>query len=78
MQESPLSAIRSSAAAQSLNRLQEALDKLSRKARSLILSRRDGMSFDEITMHLGVSKPKVKKYLMKALMQFRQRLEQME
>ena len=62
MQESPLSAIRSSAAAQSLNRLPEGLDKLSRKACGFILSRRDGMSFDEITMHLGFSKPMVKKY----------------
>jgi RNA polymerase sigma factor (sigma-70 family) len=66
-------------ATQSLDRLQEALDKLSPKARAVfMLSRRDGMSFDEIAVHLGVSKPMVKKYLMKALMQFRQRLEQVE
>jgi RNA polymerase sigma factor (sigma-70 family) len=66
-------------AAQSLNRLQEALDKLSPKARAVfMLSRRDGLSFDEIAVHLGVSKPMVKKYLMKAPMQFRQRLEQEE
>ena len=66
-------------AAQSLERLQETLDKLSPKARAVfMLSRRDGMSFNEIAVHLGVSKPMVKKYLMKALMQFRQRLEQTE
>jgi len=66
-------------AAQSLDRLQETLDKLSPKVRAVfMLSRRDGLSFDEIAMHLGVSKPMVKKYLMKALMQFRQGLEQAE
>jgi RNA polymerase sigma-70 factor (ECF subfamily) len=66
-------------AAQSLDRLQETLDKLSPKARAVfMLSRRDGLSFDEIAVRLGVSKPMVKKYLMKALMQFRQRLEEAE
>jgi RNA polymerase sigma factor (sigma-70 family) len=66
-------------AAQSLDRLQETLDKLSPKVRAVfMLSRRDGLSFNEIAMHLGVSKPMVKKYLMKALMEFRQRLEQTE
>jgi len=66
-------------ATQSLDCLQQTLDKLSPKVRAVfMLSRRDGLSFDEIAMHLGVSKPMVKKYLMKALMQFRQRLEQEE
>ena len=63
-------------AAQCLDRLQETLEKLSPKARAVfILSRRDGLSFDEIATRLGVSKPMVKKYLMKALLQFRLRLE---
>jgi len=66
-------------AAQCLDRLQETLDKLSPKARAVfILSRRDGLSFDEIATRLNVSKPMVKKYLMKALLQFRQRLEAAE
>jgi RNA polymerase sigma-70 factor (ECF subfamily) len=66
-------------AAQSLDRLQDALDKLSPKARAVfMLSRRDGLSFDEIAEKLGVSKPMVKKYLMRALLQFRQRLEAAE
>jgi RNA polymerase sigma factor (sigma-70 family) len=66
-------------AAQSLDRLQETLDELSPKARAVfLLSRRDGLSFDEIAVRLGISKPMVKKYLMKALMQFRQRLEAAE
>lgn len=63
-------------AAQCLDRLQETLDKLSPKARAVfMLSRRDGLSFDEIAERLGCSRPMVKKYLMKALLQFRQRLE---
>jgi RNA polymerase sigma factor (sigma-70 family) len=66
-------------AAQCLDRLQETLEKLSPKARAVfILSRRDGLSFDEIAARLSVSKPMVKKYLMKALLQFRQRLEAVE
>jgi DNA-directed RNA polymerase specialized sigma24 family protein len=36
------------------------------------------MSFDEIASRLGTSRPMVKKYLMKALMQLRQRLEKAE
>lgn len=66
-------------AAQCLDRLQETLEKLSPKPRAVfILSRRDGLSFDEIAERLGCSKPMVKKYLMKALLQFRQRLEAAE
>jgi RNA polymerase sigma factor (sigma-70 family) len=66
-------------ATQCLDRLQETLEKLSPKARAVfILSRRDGLSFDEIAVRLSVSKPMVKKYLMKALLQFRQRLEAAE
>jgi DNA-binding CsgD family transcriptional regulator len=40
-----------------------------------MLHRRDGLSFDEIAIKLGISRPMVKKYLTKALMQFRLRLE---
>ena len=66
-------------AAQCLDRLQEALEKLSPNARAVfMLSRRDGLSFDEIAERLGCSRPMVKKYLMKALLQFRQRLEAAE
>lgn len=66
-------------ATQSLDRLQEILDKLSPKVRAVfMLSRRDGLSFDEIAARLGCSRPMAKKYLMKALLQFRQRLEAAE
>lgn len=64
------------AAHQCLEQLQAALDQLTPKARAtFILHRRDGLSFDEIAAQLGISRPMVKKYLMKALMQLRQRLE---
>jgi RNA polymerase sigma factor (sigma-70 family) len=63
-------------ATQSLDRLQETLENLSPKVRAVfMLSRRDGLSFDEIAVRLGCSRPMVKKYLMKALLRFRQQLE---
>jgi RNA polymerase sigma factor (sigma-70 family) len=62
-------------ALQCLEQLQGALEELSPKARAtFMLHRRDGLSFDEIAARLGISRPMVKKYLMKALMHFRQRL----
>jgi RNA polymerase sigma-70 factor (ECF subfamily) len=61
---------------QCLERLQVALDELSPKARAtFMLHRREGLSFNEIAVRLGISRPMVKKYLMKALMHFRERLE---
>jgi RNA polymerase sigma-70 factor (ECF subfamily) len=62
-----------------LERLQSALEELSPKMRAtFLLHRREGLSFDQIASQLGISRSMVKKYLMKALMHFRQRLEQME
>ena len=63
-------------AEQCLEQLQMALDQLSPKARAVfLLHRRDGLSFDEIAARLGISRPMAKKYLMKALMQLRRRVE---
>lgn len=63
-------------AAQCLEQLQAALEELSPKARAtFLLHRCDGLSIDEIGARLGISRPMVKKYLSKALMHFRQRLE---
>jgi RNA polymerase sigma factor (sigma-70 family) len=62
---------------QCLERLQQALEELTPKARAtFILHRRDGLSFDEISEQLSISRPMVKKYLMKALLHLRLRLEQ--
>ncbi len=66
-------------AQQCLEQLQDALDLLSPKMRAVfMLHRRDGLSIGEIAERLEISTPLVKKYLMKALIQFRLRLEQDE
>lgn len=64
-------------AQQCLEQLQRALEELSPKARAtFMLHRRDGLSFDEIASRLETSRPMVKKYLMKALLHLRLRLQQ--
>lgn len=64
------------AADQCLEQLQQALDRLSPKARATFMfHRRDGLSFEEIAERLNISTAMVKKYLMKALMQLRQCIE---
>jgi RNA polymerase sigma factor (sigma-70 family) len=64
-------------AQQCLERLQHTLEALSPTARAtFMLHRRDGLSFDEIAVRLDTSRPMVKKYLMKALLQLRLGLEQ--
>jgi RNA polymerase sigma-70 factor (ECF subfamily) len=64
---------------QCLERLQGGLDKLSPKMRAaFLLSRRDGLTFEEIAAELGTTKHMVKKYLMKALTRLRHGLEEAE
>jgi RNA polymerase sigma factor (sigma-70 family) len=64
-------------AQQCLEQLQAELDRLSPKLRAtFLLHRRDGLSLEEIAERLGTSLPMVKKNLMQALVQLRQRLEQ--
>jgi RNA polymerase sigma factor (sigma-70 family) len=66
-------------AEQCLQRLQGGLDRLPPKVRAtFLLSRRDGLSFDEIAVRLGTTRHMVKKYLMKALKQLRHGLEEGE
>jgi RNA polymerase sigma-70 factor (ECF subfamily) len=63
-------------AQQCLEQLQDGLDQLSPKLRAtFLLHRRDGLSIEEIGERLGASVPMVKKNLMQALVQLRQRLE---
>jgi len=65
-------------AAECIERLQDAIEELSPKVRAtFLLHRRDGLSFNDIGVRLGISRPMVKKNLMKALMHLRQRLEQL-
>lgn len=64
-------------AAQCVEVLQKAMEELSPKVRAaFLLHRRDGLSCEDIGARLGLSLPMVKKNLMKALMHFRQRLQQ--
>lgn len=63
-------------AQQCLESLQAALDHLSPKARAaFVMHRRDGLSLDEIGAALRISRPMVKKYLITALRQLRQRVD---
>lgn len=63
-------------AQQCLEQLQAGLDRLPPKLRAtFLLHRRDGLSLEEIGARLGISVPMVKKNLMQALVQLRQRLE---
>jgi len=66
-------------AAQCVEQLQGAMDELSPKVRAtFLLHRRDGLSLEDIGARLGLSRSMVKKNLMKALLHFRQRLEQVQ
>lgn len=62
---------------QQLEELQQALRELSPKAQAvLLLHRRDGYSLKEIGVQLGVSRAMAAKYLGKALLHCRQRLQE--
>ena len=62
---------------QQLESLQMALQQLSPKAQAvLILHRRDGLTLDEIAEKLGFSRAMAAKYLGRALLHCRQRLQQ--
>jgi RNA polymerase sigma factor (sigma-70 family) len=64
------------AAQQTLDEMQLALENMSPKVRAaFLLHRRDGLSIDEIGKALGITRPMVKKYLVRALMRLRQQLE---
>lgn len=63
-------------AQQCLEQLQAELDRLPPKLRAtFLLHRRDALSLEEIAQRLNTSVPMVKKNLMQALVQLRQRLE---
>lgn len=64
---------------QQLESLQQALHSLSPKAQAvLLLHRRDGYTLQEIAAQLGMSRAMAAKYLSKALLHCRQRLQQTE
>ena len=60
-----------------LQDLDRALERLSPNVHAtFVLHRRDGMTLEEIAVRLGVSRPMVKKYLAKALLQCQDYLKQ--
>lgn len=66
-------------AGQCLEQLGEALTELSAKTQAtFVLYRCEGMSMEEISERLGISRPMAKKYLVKALAHFRRRLKDAE
>lgn len=66
----------SAAAEQCLEQLQRSLDRLPAKVQAaFMLHRRDGLSFDEISQELGVSRALAKKYILTALVQLRLKLK---
>jgi RNA polymerase sigma-70 factor (ECF subfamily) len=59
--------------------LEDALEQMSPKVRAtFLLHRRDGLSMDEVSERLGITKPMAKKYLVKAMARFRQQLLHIE
>ena len=59
--------------------VEDALRQMAPKPRAtFLLYRRDGLSMEEISERLGISRPMAKKYLVKALAHLRQRLKEME
>jgi RNA polymerase sigma factor (sigma-70 family) len=66
-------------AVECVEQLQGAMEELTPNVRAtFLLHRRDGLSLEDIASRLGISRPMVKKNLMKALLHLRQRLEQIQ
>ncbi len=64
---------------QCVGTLDAALQELSVKTQFIFLAyRRDGLSMDEISKRLGISRPMAKKYLAQALVHMRKRLKESE
>jgi len=57
--------------------MEETLQGMSPKMQAtFLLHRRDGLTMDQVSERLGISRPMAKKYLVKALVQFRKRLKE--
>lgn len=63
-------------AEQCLAQMDKALRRMPLKMQAtFLLHRRDGLTMDQVSERLGISRPMAKKYLVKALVQFRKRLK---
>ena len=59
--------------------LETALQHMTPKVQAtFLLHRRDGLTMDQVSERLGISRPMAKKYLVKALVQIRKRLQEGE
>lgn len=66
-------------AQQCLEELEEALRELPTKVRAtFLLHRIEGLTVDQVSERLGITRPMVKKYIVKALVHFRKRLKESE
>jgi RNA polymerase sigma-70 factor (ECF subfamily) len=66
-------------AEQCLEMLDAALNEMAPKVQAtFLLSRRDGLTVDEISERLGITRPMAKKYLVRSLAQFRKQLKESE
>jgi RNA polymerase sigma factor (sigma-70 family) len=66
-------------ALQWLEELNEVLERMPPKmAGSFLLCRRDGLSMDDVALRLGISRHMAKKYVVRAMLQFRKRLKEIE
>jgi RNA polymerase sigma factor (sigma-70 family) len=66
-------------AEQCLAVVEEALQQMTPKVRAtFLLYRKEGLSMEQISERLGITRPMAKKYLVKALAQLRERLKAME
>lgn len=66
-------------ASQSLAAIERTLRGLNPKVQSVfLLHKRDGLTIDEVSARLGVSRPMTKKYLVKALVSLRRSLQESE
>jgi len=66
-------------AEQCREKLEEALQRMAPRVQAtFLLHRRDGLTTDQVSERLGISRPMAKKYLVKALVQFRKCLKEEE
>jgi RNA polymerase sigma-70 factor (ECF subfamily) len=76
---SPADPVLELTAEQCRERLEDALRRMAPKVQAVfLLHRREGLTVDEVSERLGISRPMTKKYLVKALVGFRRHLQEGE
>lgn len=76
---SPADPVMELTAEQCREALEETLGDMTPKMQAtFLLHRRDGLTIDQVSERLGISRPMAKKYLVKALVRFRRRLQEVD